>query len=86
MSQESKHKLRLLRDEFKRDAANLIVNQGYSFRAVVDPFGVGEGSLCLWRRQFAPKPERAGEDTSLPYLSAQNDSRLIVLTYLTIKS
>ena len=33
MSQESKHKRRSFGDEFIRDVVNLIVKQGYSFRA-----------------------------------------------------
>ena len=71
MSQDSKHKRRSFSDEFKRDAVNLIVNQGYSFRAAAEAVGVGEGSLRLWHRQLAPKPEPAGDDASLPELMAE---------------
>ena len=39
MSQESKHKGRSFNDEFSRDAVNLIVKQGYSFRAAADAVG-----------------------------------------------
>ena len=72
MSQDSKNKRRSFSDEFKRDAVNLIVKQGYSFRAAAEAVGVGEGSLRLWHRQLAPKPEPAGEDASLAELKAEN--------------
>ena len=55
MSQDSKNKRRSFSDEFKRDAVNLIVKQGYSFRAAAEAVGVGEGSLRLWHRQLVPK-------------------------------
>lgn len=72
MSHDSKHKRRSFSDEFKRDAVNLIVNQGYSFRAAANAVGVGEGSLRLWHRQLAPQPEPAGDDASLAELKAEN--------------
>lgn len=72
MSQESKPKRRSFSDEFKRDAVNLIANQGYSFRAAAEAVGVGEGSLRLWHRQLTPKPEAAGDDASLAELKAEN--------------
>ena len=72
MSQESKHKRRSFSDEFKRGAVNLIVKQGYSFRAAADTVGVGEGSLRLWHRQLAAKPDPVGDDASLAELKAEN--------------
>ena len=72
MSQEPQGKRRSFSDEFKHDAVNLIVNQGYSFRAAAEAVGVGEGSLRLWHRQLVPKPEPAGEDASLAELKAEN--------------
>ena len=72
MSQESKYKRRSFSDEFKLGAVNLIVNQGYSFRAAADAVGVGGGSLRLWHRQLAPKPEPVGENASLAELKAEN--------------
>ena len=56
MSQDSKNQRQSNSDEFKRYAVNLIVKQGYSFRAAAEAVGVGEGSLRLWHRQLVPKP------------------------------
>jgi transposase len=72
MSKDSQRKRRSFSDEFKRDAVNLIVQQGYSFRAAAESLGVGEGSLRLWHRQLAPKPEPVGDDASLEELKAEN--------------
>ena len=55
MSHDSKHKRRSFSDEFKRDAVNLIVNQGCSPRAAADAVGVGEGSLRLWAPAVCPQ-------------------------------
>jgi|GEM_PF-2638065 len=59
-------------DEFKRDAVNLFVKQGYSFAPTTQAVGVGDGSLRLWHRQLAPKPQPVGEDASLAELRAEN--------------
>lgn len=72
MSTDSQRQRRSFSDEFKRDAVNLIVKQGYSFAAAAQAVGVGQGSLRLWHRQLAPKPQPAGEDASLAELRAEN--------------
>ena len=72
MSTDSQRQRRSFSDEFKRDAVNLIVKQGYSFAAAAQAVGVGQGSLRLWLRQLAPKPQPAGEDASLAELRAEN--------------
>jgi len=72
MSQDSQLKRRSFSDEFKRDAVNLIVKQGYSFAAAAKAVGVGEGSLRRWHGQLAPKPQPVGEDASLAELKAEN--------------
>jgi transposase len=72
MSQKSQGKRRSFSEEFKRDAVNLIVKQGYSFHAAAEAVGVGEGSLRLWHRQLAPQPEPAGEDATLAELKSEN--------------
>ena len=41
MSQEPQHERRSFSDELKRDSVNLIVNQGYAFRAMADAVGLG---------------------------------------------
>jgi|SRR6056297_1270930 len=72
MSKESQPKRRSFSDQFKRDAVDLVVKQGYSFRSAAKSVGVGEGSLRLWHRQLAPTPQPAGEDASLQDLREEN--------------
>ena len=72
MSTDSQRQRRSFSDEFKRDAVNLIVKQGYSFAAAAQAVGVGQASLRLWHRQLAPKPQPAGEDAPLAELKAAN--------------
>lgn len=72
MSKPTSRKRRSFSEEFKRDAVNLILKQGYSFRTAADAVGVGEGCLRLWHRKFAPKPEPVGDDASVAELKAEN--------------
>ena len=51
-------------DEFKQDAVNLVVADGYSFKAAADAVGVSSRSLREWYEKFAPQPEACGEDAS----------------------
>ncbi len=55
-------------EEFKRDAVNLVVIEGYSFKAAADAVGVSSRSLREWHEKFAPEPEPCGEDASTQQL------------------
>lgn len=55
-------------EEFKRDAVNLVVVEGYSFKAAADAVGVSSRSLREWHEKFAPEPEPCGEDASIQEL------------------
>jgi transposase len=55
-------------DEFKRDAVNLVVTDGYSFKAAADAVGVSSRSLREWHEKFAPEPQPCGENASLQQL------------------
>jgi transposase len=48
MSERSKRLRRSFRDEFKRDAVDLVVKQGYSFKAAADAVAVATKSLRDW--------------------------------------
>jgi transposase len=48
MSERSKRLRRSFRDEFKRDAVDLVVKQGYSFKAAADAVAVATKSLSDW--------------------------------------
>ena len=52
-------KRRTFSQDFKLDAANLILKQGYSYREAVDATGVSNGALRNWVNQL--KKELNGE-------------------------
>ncbi len=65
MPGKSKRKRRRFSEEFKRDAVNLVVKQGYSFKAAADAVGVAVRSLREWHEKLAPEPEPCGDDASV---------------------
>ena len=52
-------KRRTFSQEFKLDAANLILKQGYSYREACDATGASNGALRKWVKQI--EKERHGE-------------------------
>ena len=54
MSEKSKQPRRAFRAEFKQDAVDLVVKQGYSFKAAADAVGVAAKSLRDWHAKLAP--------------------------------
>ncbi|QEG24786.1 transposase [Mariniblastus fucicola] len=71
MSSNSKRTRRTLSEEFKRDAVNLIVSEGYSFRAVAEAVNVNENSLRNWHRRYTPEAEPCGPDATKEELRAE---------------
>jgi transposase len=67
MSEESKRARRSFSDEFKQDAVDLVVKQGYSFKAA-DSVGVAAKSLRDWHEKLAPEPEPCDDDASTAVL------------------
>jgi len=63
---------RRFREEFKRDAVRLVVEEGYAFGAAAKAVGVSEKSLRDWHARLAPKPEACGEDATVAELKAEN--------------
>ena len=43
---------------------NLVVVEGYSFKAAAEAVGVSSRSLREWHEKFAPESEPCGEDAS----------------------
>ncbi len=64
MSEKSKRPRRSFSAEFKQDAADLVVRQGYSFKAAADAVGIAAKSLRDWHAKLAPEPEPCGDDAS----------------------
>ena len=70
-SQQQGRGRRSFSKEFKRDAVNLVVVDGYSFKAAADAVGVRARSLREWHAKFAPEPEPCGEDASVEQLQEE---------------
>lgn len=72
MSTNGKRVRRSFTEEFKRDAVNLVVNEGYSFAKAAKSVNVSVNSLRLWHQKYAPPPEPCGPDASVEDLKAEN--------------
>ena len=64
MSEKPKRVRRSFNEEFKRDAVNLVVKQGYSFKAAAEAVNVSSRSLREWHEKYAPDPEPCRDDAS----------------------
>ena len=71
MSKKSKRSRRVFSDEFKQDAVDLVVKQGYSFRAAAEAVNVSSRSLREWHEKLAPEPQPCGENASVEDLQAE---------------
>ena len=71
MSSNGKRTRRTFSEEFKRDAVNLVVKEGYSFRAAAEAVNVNENSLRNWHRKYAPEPELCGPEATEEELRAE---------------
>jgi len=59
-------------EEFKRDAVNLVVVEGYSFNRAAQAVGVSASSLRGWHEKYAPEPQACGEDATFQQLQEEN--------------
>lgn len=71
MSERSNSSPRKFTREFKQDAVNLVVQQGYSFNAAAKAVNVSPRSLREWYDKLAPEPQPCGEDASTEELQAE---------------
>ena len=69
---KSKRIRRTFTDDFKRDAVNLVVVEGYSFQRAADAVGVSSRSVREWQEKFAPPPETSIDDPIVQQLQAEN--------------
>ena len=72
MSKKNERIRRTFSDEFKQDAVNLVVKQGYSFAAAARVVDVSSRSLREWHAKLAPEPEDCDETSLLEELTAEN--------------
>ena len=70
--QKQKQKRRTFTAEFKQNAVDLIVKQGYSFTAASESLGVDVTTLRSWHRELATPPAPLAEDATLTELKAEN--------------
>ena len=69
---KSKRIRRTFTEDFKRDAVNLVVVEGYSFQRAADAVGVSPKSVREWHEKFAPPPETSPDDPIVLQLQAEN--------------
>ena len=72
MSKIPKRQRRSFSSEFKQDAVNLVVKQGYSFKAAAEALGVEVRLLRDWHAKLAPEPDPCGDDATLQQLQEEN--------------
>lgn len=71
MSKRTKRPRRTFTDDFKQDAVDLVVKQGYSFKAASEAVNVSSRSLREWHEKLAPEPPACGDDASEGELQAE---------------
>ena len=72
MPGKTKRVRRTFSDEFKQDAVDLVVKQGYSFKAAAEAVNVSSRSLREWHGKLTPDPTPCGDDASVEELQAEN--------------
>ncbi len=55
-------------EDFKRDAVNLVVVEGYSRSAAANSVGVAYTTFVKWYDKYAPAPEPTGPNSSIEEL------------------
>jgi transposase len=71
MSKDVKLPRRVFTAEFKQGAVDLVVKQGYSFRAAAEAVNVSSRSLREWHEKLAPEPAPCGDNASVSELQAE---------------
>ena len=71
-SQKPKRQRRTFSDEFKQDAVNLVVNEGYTKADAARAVNVGYKTFSEWYDKFAPDPQPCGDDATVDQLIDEN--------------
>jgi len=71
MSKKSNPPRRTFTAEFKQGAVDLVVKQGYSFKAAAEAVNVSSRSLREWHEKLAPQPQPCGDEASVQDLQAE---------------
>lgn len=72
MSNEGTRRSRSCDEEFKREAVNLVVVEGYSYAAAARAVNVNYNTFRKWCDKYAPDPEPCGPDASIEQLQEEN--------------
>jgi transposase len=71
MSGLEKRKRRRFTEEFKREAVNLVLVEGYSVSAAARAVGVDNKCIREWRNKYAAEIPACGEDASVEELHSE---------------
>jgi transposase len=71
MSTKGKPNRRTFKEEFKRDAVNLVVVEGYSYAAAAKAVNVNYNTFRKWCDKYAPQPEACGPEASVEQLQSE---------------
>jgi transposase len=58
-------------EDFKRDAVNLVVSEGYSRSAAANSVGVAYTTFVKWYDKYAPQPEPTGPNATTEQLQEE---------------
>lgn len=71
-SSSKRRERRVFSEDFKRDAVNLVVVEGYSFKRAAEAVGISPNSLHRWHEKLAPQPDACGDDATVGQLQEEN--------------
>ena len=71
MSKENYRQRRRFSDEFKRNAVNLVVDEGYTISDAARAVDINPANLRLWYKKFAAPPKPTGSSASKEDLQAE---------------
>lgn len=71
MSNNEKKPRRTFTEEFKRDAVNLVLVEGYSFSAAARAVDVSYSVFRKWYDKYAPEPEPCRSEASVEELKSE---------------
>lgn len=72
MDEQSRRTRKTYSEEFKRDAVQLVLVEGYSFKSACEAVGVCDATLRAWHAKLAPPPEPCGDNATVEQLRQEN--------------